>query len=223
LADQNNYWNWADQSERNSGISRFAWRICKDSFKYDGQLLNVYTIGIVIYFGFLGLFIGYNYMRLVRVNKYKNADENLIRRELETAREKNLDLKTVNQQKDKKIIEIQNLVHEKEQLTQTLIDRVNEPYLSDAYFQTFIKNLINSGETKKGNENIELYLDKMIDEAKMKLHKGLITHHDDPQKEQWKSEAINNERELKATVIEETKGLYNVKLQVISTNRKTTH
>ena len=37
---------------------------------------------------------------------------------------------------------------------------------------------------------------------------------------QWKSNAINNERELKATVIEEAKGFYKVKLLVVSTNPK---
>lgn len=188
--------------------------------KFDGQLLNIYTIGILFYFGFLGLFIGYNYMRLVRVNKYKYTDDNLILRELEISKEKILEVKTESKEKDKKIIELQSLVHEKEQLTKALIDRVNEPSLSNAKIQTVIKNLIDSGEAKKGDENIELHVDKMIDEAKMKLHKGLITHHDDPQKGQWKSSAINNQRELKATVIEEAKGLYKIKLQVISTNPK---
>jgi hypothetical protein len=190
------------------------------SSKYEGQLLNVYTIGIVVYFGFLGLFIGYNYMRLVLSNKYKYADDNLIRRELEIAKEKVLEVKEENQQKDKKIIQIQSLVQEKEQLTKTLINKVNEPTISNTNIQTVVKNLIDSDEAKKGNENIELHLDKMIDEAKLKLHKGLVIHHDDPQKGQWKSNSVNNERELKASVIEETKGLYKINLQVVSTNPK---
>jgi hypothetical protein len=188
--------------------------------KYDSKLLNIYTIGILFYFGFLGLFIGYNYMRLVLSNKYKFADDILIRRELEITKQKVLDAKEENQQKDNTIIQFQSLVQEKEQLTKALIDRVNEPFLSSAKIQTVIKNLIDSGEAKKGNENIEPHVDKMIDEAKMKLHKGLITHHDDPQKGQWKSNTINNERELKANVIEETKGLYKINLYVVSTNPK---
>ena len=188
--------------------------------KYDGQLLNIYTIGVVIYFGFLGLFVGYNYMRLIRVNKFKHTDENLMRRQLEISEKKLFDVKIENQQKEKKIIEFQSQVQEKEQLAKTLINKANEASLSGANIQTVIKNLIDSGEVKKGNENIELHLDKMIDEAKLRLHKGLVTHHDDPQKGQWKSVAINNERELKASVIEEAKGLYKVKLQIISTNPK---
>lgn len=188
--------------------------------KYDGQLLNIYTIGIVIYFGFLGLFVGYNYMRLVRVNKYKYTDENIIRRELEITKEKVLELKEDIHLKDNKIIHFQSLVHEKEQLTKALIDKLNEPSMANTSIQTVIKKTPLSDETKKNNENSELHLNKMIDEAKLKLHKGLLIHNDDPQKGLWKSNPINNERELKATVIEETKGLYKVKLQVISTNPK---
>lgn len=192
----------------------------KSASKYDGQLLNVYAIGIVIYFGFLGLFIGYNYMRLVLSNKYKYADDNLTKRELEIAKEKVLEAKEENQLKDKKIIQIQSLVQEKEQLTKKLIDKVNEPSMSDTNIHTVIKKISTSNDAKKGDEKLESHLDKMIDEAKLKLHKGLLIHHDDPQKGQWKSNPINNERELKATVIEEAKGLYKVKLQVISTNPK---
>jgi len=188
--------------------------------KYDSQLLNVYTIGIIIYFGFLGLFIGYNYMRLVLSNKYKYAYDNLVRRELELLKEKILEIREENHQKDNKIIHFQSLVQEKEQLTKTLIDKLNEPLMSNANVQTVIKKLITADEAKKNNQNQVLHLDKMIDEAKLKLHKGLITHNDDPQKGQWKSNAINNERELKATVIEEAKGFYKVKLQVVSINPK---
>ncbi|QKJ64741.1 pYEATS domain-containing protein [Flavobacterium sp. M31R6] len=188
--------------------------------KYNDQLLNIYTIGILFYFSFLGLFIGYNYMRLVLSNKYKYADDNLIRRELEITKEKLLEAKEENKQKDKKIIEFQSLVHEKEQLVKALIDKVNAPTMSNSNIKAVVKKLVDSDEFKKGNGNIELHVDKMIDEAKMKLHKGLITHHDDPQKGQWKSSAINNERELKATVIEETKGLYKINLQIVSTNPK---
>jgi hypothetical protein len=190
------------------------------SSKYEGQLLNVYTIGIVVYFGFLGLYIGYNYMRLVLSNKYKYADDNLIRRELEIAKEKVIEVKEENQQKDKKIIQIQSLVQEKEQLTRTLIDKVNEPAMSNTNVNTVAKKIIDSDEVKKGSENIASDIDKMINEAKLKLHKGLILNHEDPQKGQWKSNSINNERELKATVIEEAKGLFKIKLQVVSTNPK---
>jgi hypothetical protein len=190
------------------------------SSKYDGQLLNIYSIGIVIYFGFLGLYIGYNYMRLVLSNKYKYADDNLIRKELEMAIEKIDEVKEEVKQKENKIIQTQSLVQEKEQLTKSLMTKVNETSMSDTNFETVVQEIISSDQIKKGNENIKPEIDKMIDEAKLKLHKGLILNHEDPQKGQWKSKAINNERELKATVTEETRGLYQINLQVVSTNPK---
>jgi hypothetical protein len=190
----------------------------RTSSKYDGQLLNIYSIGIVIYFGFLGLYIGYNYMRLVLSNKYKYADDNMIRKELEIANEKIHEVKEKIQQKDMKIVQTQNLVQEKDQLTKSLLTKINEPAISSSDFETVVKELINSDEIKKDNENIKSEIDKMIDEAKLKLRKGLIVNYEDPQKGQWKSNAINNERELKAKVTEETKGLYQINLQVVSTN-----
>jgi len=190
------------------------------SSKYDSQLLNVYSIGIVIYFGFLGLYIGYNYMRLVLSNKYKYADDNLIRKELEIANEKILEVKEEIQQKDRKIIQTQSIVQEKEQLTKSLISKINEPLIASTDIEKIIKKLDNSNDTKKATASIQSDIDKMIDEAKLKLHKGLLINKEDPQKGQWKSNAINNERELKATVNEETKGLYKINLQVLSTNPK---
>lgn len=188
--------------------------------KYESQLLNIYTLGIIIYFVFLGLFIGYNYMRLVRVKKYKQADTTRMQNDLAIAEKKLLIAETENHQKEKKSMEFQSLAQEKEQLSKTLIDKLNQSSFATSNIQTFTQNLIDTGEVKKGNENIVSHLDKMIDEAKLRLHKGLITHHDDPQKGQWKSAAINNERELKAVVTEEIKGLYHIKLQVLSTNPK---
>lgn len=100
------------------------------SSKYDGQLLNIYSIGIVIYFSFLGLYIGYNYMCFVLSNKYKYADENMIRKELEMANEKIYEIKEEIRQKDLKIIQIQSHVQEKDHLTKSLIAKINEPSIS---------------------------------------------------------------------------------------------
>lgn len=48
-----------------------------------GQSLDVFSMCIVVFFLVLGLYIGYNYMRLVLSQKYKQADDNMLRRELE--------------------------------------------------------------------------------------------------------------------------------------------
>ena len=192
----------------------------RTSSKYDGQLLNIYSIGIVIYFGFLGLYIGYNYMRLVLSNKYKYADDNMIRKELEIANEKIHEVKEEIQKKDIKIIQTQSLVQEKDQLTKSLMTKINEPEISSYDFDTVVQEIINSDEIKKDNEKIKSEVDKMIDKAKLKLRRGSIVNPDDPQKGQWKSEATNNERELKAKYHEETQGLYKIDLEVVSTNEK---
>lgn len=48
-----------------------------------GQSLDVFAMCIVVYFAVLGLYIGYNYMRLVLSQKYKKADDHMLRKELE--------------------------------------------------------------------------------------------------------------------------------------------
>ena len=193
----------------------------KVATKIDDELVNIYSIGIVIYFGFLGLYIGYNYMRLVLSNKYKHADNSSIHKELEIIKEKNLDAKEEIQQKDIKLLQLQSLVQEKEQLTKSLITRLNKSTLASTDFETVVKKVIDSEKTKKHNGDIKLEVNKIIDEAKLRLHKGLILNNEDPQKGQWKSKAISNERELKATVTEDIKGLYKVNLEVVSTNPMT--
>lgn len=48
-----------------------------------GQSLDVMAMAIVVLSSVLGLYIGYNYMRLVLSQKYKQADDNMLRKELE--------------------------------------------------------------------------------------------------------------------------------------------
>jgi len=188
------------------------------SSKYDGQLVNIYSIGIVVYFGFLGLYIGYNYMRLVLSNKYKNADDNLLEKKLEIAKNEVLEAKNENEQKGKEIIKMQSKIQENAQLANALIKKVNEPTKTETDVQSIIKNIVSTNKNIKLKEDLESYVDKMINDANLKLKKGLITNNNDPQKGQWKSNPINNDRELKADVVEETKGLFKIKVQVVSTN-----
>ena len=188
------------------------------SSKYEGQLVNIYSIGIVVYFGFLGLYIGYNYMRLVLSNKYKNADDNLLEKKLEIAKNEVLEAKNENDQKGKEIIKMQSKIQENTQLANALIKKVNEPTKTETDVQSIIKNLVNTNKNIKLKEDLESYIDKMISDANLKLKKGLITNNNDPQKGQWKSNPINNERELKGDVVEEAKGLFKIKVQVVSTN-----
>jgi hypothetical protein len=188
------------------------------STKYKGELLNIYTISIVIYFGFLGLYIGYNYMRLVLSNKYKKADDRLIRKALEEEKEKALKLKEESNQKDLKINQIENIIKDKEQITKALLKKINKPETLQINKESAIKKLIASKDVNDNKKTIEQYVDKMVADAKLKLQKGLTFNDSDPQNGQWGQHAIINERQLTATVLEETKGLYKIKLKVISTN-----
>ncbi len=187
------------------------------SSKYDNQLVNIYSIGIVVYFSFLGLYIGYNYMRLVLSNKYKYADDNLLEKKLEMARSEALEAKNENEQKEKEIVKIKSDIQDKVQLTKTLLKKVNDPIISETDVQSVI-NLMGSRKNIKDKGNLEHNIEKMLNEANLKLKKGLITNNSDPQKGQWKSNPINNERELKANVTEEAKGLFKIKIQVVSTD-----
>lgn len=187
------------------------------STKYKDELLNIYTIGIVIYFGFLGLYIGYNYMRLVLSNKYKKADDRIIRKALEEEKEKVLKIKEECNQKDLKINQIESIVKDKEQITKALIKKINEPETFQINKESAIKKIMGSKDVNEDKKTIEQYVDKMMADAKLKLQKGLTFNDSDPQNGQWGQHAIHNERQLTATVIEETKGLYKIKLKVIST------
>jgi hypothetical protein len=188
------------------------------STKYKDELLNIYTIGIVIYFGFLGLYIGYNYMRLVLSNKYKKADDRLIRKALEEEKEKVLKIKEECNQKDLKINQIESIIKDKEQITKTLIKKINEPEIIQTDIKSVVQKMVHSKEVNDDKKTIELYVNKMMADAKLKLQKGLTFNDSDPQNDQWGQHAVHNERQLTATVIEETKGLYKIKLKVISTN-----
>jgi len=175
------------------------------NIKQNTPFLNIFIIGIVVYFSFLGLYIGYNYMRLVLSNKYKNADDNLIRKALEKEKEKVLQVKEKNIQKDKEIIKIQNAVQEKEQLAKDLIGKVNKSSENEENIETVIQSLIETDDNKQSKETLELFIEKMKSDAKLKLQTGLIMNKIDPQKGQWKNKSVNNERELTATVFEETR------------------
>ncbi|WP_348798773.1 pYEATS domain-containing protein [Flavobacterium adhaerens] len=182
------------------GFLIFLGEYVSASSQYDGQLLNIYSIGIVIYFSFFGLYIGYNYMRLVLSNKYKYADDNLIRKELEVANEI---IKVAKEEINQKEEMIKNTEQEKEKIVTDLTEMGN-------------KHLKNENEQYDKNE--KSVVEKMRSNAKLKLNKGLKENKVDPQKGQWGSIAIVNDRELKATVKEEIKGLYKIDLQIVSTN-----
>lgn len=143
-------------------------------------------------------------MRLVLSHKYQYADDSIIKKQLEKAEEEiNL--------KDKKLIQSQGSIQEKEQLTKSLLSKINQLCLPQTDHKALEKAI---SKTKDQSDNCR----KMIDKAKLKLHKGLIVHPADPQKGQWNAKSKNQQRELKANVTEESKGLYKIELEILSTD-----
>ena len=68
-----------------------------------GQSLDIFAMCVVVYFSILGIYIGYNYMRLVLSQKYKLADDNIL-----VERINNLESILDKEQKQKKVL-IENI------------------------------------------------------------------------------------------------------------------
>lgn len=177
-----------------------------------GVFMDIFSICVVVYFGVLGLYTGYNYMRLVLSEKYKKADDNMLRKELEIAKEENI-------QKAREADVLKEKAFQKEEQTRTLFDLINQPALTVENFKTEFENF---DDTRTGIDEkvaVNSAIDNMVNEAKLKLENGLKTNINDPQKGQWNGKAINNGRQITATVSEIGKWLFQINLKVSSTDQ----
>ena len=186
-----------------------------------GQGVNVFVNSIVVYFGVLGIYIGYNYMRLVLSQKYKKADDAMqaLREQLNTAKNELDSAKEIVQQKQKETEELKNKVQEKEEQTKSLVNVMNEPALSAEKLHQAIEN---NGTVKFAGPSIpsaKEITDKMLATAKLKTSQGLAANADDPQKGQWGGKPFNNHRQLTAEVDDKLiPGLFRIHLKVESTD-----
>ena len=158
-----------------------------------GQSLDVFAMSVAVYFSVFGLYVGYNYMRLVLSQKYKLADDNILRRELEKTKEEKQNLQTV--------------IEEKKGEANTILQEVNNQLLSI--------------EDEKVNPTLfksAPYMSSLQRKAEEKLVKGLQNNPNDPQKGQWGQKAENNFRRLTASVTEITKESYRIMLEIMSTD-----
>lgn len=162
------------------------------------QSIEVYTTSIVLYFGIFALYTGYNYMRLVLSNKYKNADNFMLVDEL--------------------IKKVENVTQEKNQVTEVLTNTLNKPKIPLENFDAVLAT-----GRPEGKVTSKETINKMIEDAKLKLQQGLEANKkiDDPQKMQWGGKTTNNERQISATVKELTTSLYRIKCKITSTNPAT--
>lgn len=186
-----------------------------------GLGVNVFVNSIVVYFGVLGIYIGYNYMRLVLSQKYKKADDAMqeIINKLNSTKNELDSTKEVMVQKELETKELKNIVQEKEEQTKTLVNVINEPTLTVDHLQSIaessgiFKSAVNPGL------NAKVVTDKMISNAVEKTRLGLATNSNDPQKGQWGGKSANKNRQLTATVDPKlVPGLFRINLKVESTD-----
>jgi len=157
-----------------------------DAAGVKGKSLDVFAMCSVVYFSVLGLYIGYNYMRLVLSEKYKVADDNILRKKL--------------QEKEAETAQLQVSIEQKEEQKQQLIRAANnvEPERT---------------ERLKTQDSLSATL---ISKAQKKLDKGIIANPIDPQKNQWGGKATNGNRVLAAKVEELSEGVYAIYISVRS-------
>lgn len=92
------------------------------------QSFKIFSICVVIYFSVFGLYIGYNYMRLVLSQKYKESDENLLRKELVKKEIETEELKSTLK-KDK--LQKNKLIQAVNQQAFEETDLLNDSYLTE--------------------------------------------------------------------------------------------
>lgn len=152
-----------------------------------GQSLDVFSMCVVVYFGIFGLYIGYNYMRLVLSQKYKVADDNILRKEL---KKKDLETQELKTEVEEAKVKAAAIIQEANQISASTIQELDA----------------------------DQYVTLMKQEAERKFRKGLQENPIDPQRNQWGGVAINNNRELQATVSEIASGAYKIEIRVLSTD-----
>jgi len=189
-----------------------------------GQGINVFVNSIVVYFGVLGIYIGYNYMRLVLSQKYKRADDamqEILNKLNNTKNELNI-AKEVVVQKELETKELKNIVQEKDEQTKTLVNVINEPVLTLDNLHSFTENNEIFKSAVNPSQNAKDFTGKMLSTAKTRTLQGKAIHKDDPQKGQWGEKSVYNYRQLTATVDPKLiQGMFRINLKVESTDPDT--
>jgi uncharacterized membrane-anchored protein YhcB (DUF1043 family) len=192
-----------------------------------GLGVTVYVNSIVVYFGVFGVFIGYNYMRLVLSQKYKTVDDSMvkIKKELDITKKeldntkKELDSnKEFVEQKVKETEELQNIVQENKEKTELLINDINEPKLTLEELHSSAETEKSMRFTKEENSDLKVITANMMEKAKERTREGMVFNREDPQKGQWGGTSIRNNRQVSATVKDIVQGLFRINIKLESTD-----
>jgi len=152
--------------------------------------INVFSISILVYFGFLGLYFGYNYMRLFLSLQYRLVDDELltVKAELESNKEQ------------VKVLE------EKTSIMKEVIDKSYQTENEIKQISTVLKGDIGIVDDLRA---------KAIERANEKIN----VVKNDPHKGKWGGSSERNNRKVEGTVTELFLGLYEVSLEVRSTDQ----
>lgn len=151
--------------------------------------IDVFSISILVYFGFLGLYFGYNYMRLFLSLQYRMVDDELlnVKAELESSKE------------EVKVLEKQ---------TSVMRELANESLQSE--------NEIKQLSTVVAQDVTRIEELKNIASERAKVIGSQVP--DDPHKAKWGGLPEKNYRKIEGSVKELFLGLYEVTLEVSSTD-----
>lgn len=168
-------------------LRRFGEYMIRSTDSDSNTSIDVFSVSILIYFGFLGLFYGYNYMRLFLSLQYRLVDDELldVKAELESNKEQ------------VKVLENQ---------TSVMRELANESLQSE----NEIKQLYNV--VAQDVPRIEEL--KNIASERAKVRGSLVP--DDPHKGKWGGSSEKNSFRLTGTVKELFLGLYEISLEVSS-------
>lgn len=103
---------------------------------------------------------------MVLSQKYKDADDNILKNQVENL--------------TKKVELLQNITNEKEEHNKTLFDVVNEPAVPLSTQSAFMEGIKDTDKT---------VVKSLIEKAKKKMNKGMLLSSNDPQKGQWGGKA----------------------------------
>ncbi|WP_194139794.1 pYEATS domain-containing protein [Flavobacterium hungaricum] len=196
-----------------NSVGQFVKKDCKDTCYVD-----FYAMCILVYFSILGLYMGYNYMRLVLSPQYKIADDNMLKKQLVKVNEKLEETTIENKKLKEAATDLQDEMNVKGNVTKELIKMVNQPEIPIEDIQITSSEIASREDVNESEETIQSYVDNMINEAKEKLKRGLVINPIDPQQGQWGGKAINNERELSAAVVEFSRWIFEINITIKSTN-----
>ncbi|GAB2488623.1 hypothetical protein GCM10027164_17290 [Algoriphagus taiwanensis] len=153
--------------------------------------LKIISISLIIYYSFLGLYFGYNYMRIFLSLKYRDVDNEMV----------------------KEIDKLKQEIDAKKEAVEKLETKTN---LVEAALKSSVKSENEINEIKNLNTEISQKIELLKLKAFEKTDKVNNIYPDDTQKGKWGGLSQNNNKIINAEINELYEGLYQIKINVQS-------